>query len=85
MKTFEYTVHDQRGIHARIAGYLTHTASAFPCRVVIQTEKKEADAKNMIMLMNLGVKWGQTITIRTDGEQEEEAMAAMKKFCEENL
>ena len=42
-------------------------------------------ASQLMKLMSLGVKQGNEITVAAEGPSEEEALAAMKKFFEENL
>ena len=85
MKEFKYTIKDEMGIHARPAGLFVKEAAKFPCAVTITKEGKEVDAKRIFGVMSLGVKCGQEITWKTDGDQEEEACAALSKFLEENL
>lgn len=85
MKTFLYKIKDEAGIHARPAGLLVKEAAKFPCEVTIEKDGKEVDAKRIFGLMGLGVKCGQTITLKTTGDQEEEAIAALSKFLQENL
>ena len=85
MKEFNYTITDPEGIHARPAGLYVKAAAAFPCSVTIVKDGKEADAKRILGVMGLGVKQGQEITVRTDGDQEEEASAELEKFLKENL
>lgn len=85
MKTFLYEIKDEAGIHARPAGLLVKEAAKFPCEVTIEKDGKEVDAKRIFGLMGLGVKCGQTITLKTTGDQEEEAIAALSKFLQENL
>ncbi|MBQ1802476.1 HPr family phosphocarrier protein [Lachnobacterium bovis] len=85
MKEFKYTIKDEMGIHARPAGLFVKEAAKFPCAVTITKEGKEVDAKRIFGVMSLGVKCGQEITLKTDGDQEEEACAALSKFLEENL
>ena len=80
MKEFTYTIKDEQGIHARPAGELVKAAAAYPCKVTISKDGKEVDAKRI-----LGVKCGQEIVLKTDGDQEEEAIAALGKFLEEKL
>ena len=46
---------------------------------------REVDAKRILGVMGLGVKCGQEIILKTDGDQEEEAIAALGKFLEEKL
>ncbi len=85
MKTFHYTIKDELGIHARPAGMLIKEAAAFPCKVTITKDGKEVDAKRILGVMSLGVKCGQEITITADGEQEDEAIAKLSTFLQENL
>lgn len=85
MKEFQYTIIDREGIHARPAGIFVKEAAAFPCKVTIAKGDKEVDAKRIFGVMGLGVKCGEEITIRTDGEQEEEAIVKLSSFLQENL
>ena len=80
MKEFKYVIKDEQGIHARPAGLFVKEAAAFPCKVTI-----EKDAKRIFAVMGLAVKCGQEITLKTDGENEEEAMNKLSAFLEENL
>ncbi len=85
MKEFKYVIKDEQGIHARPAGLFVKEAAAFPCKVIIEKDGKEADAKRIFAVMGLAVKCGQEITLKTDGENEEEAMNKLSAFLEENL
>ena len=85
MKEFTYTITDEQGIHARPAGALVKEAAAFPCKVIIEKDGKEADAKRIFGVMGLGVKCGEEITVCTDGENEEAASAAIEAFLKANL
>lgn len=85
MKEFKYIIKDEQGIHARPAGILVKEAAAFPCNVTIEKDGKAVDAKRILGLMGLGVKCGQEITIRTEGEQEDEAIEKLSAFLKENL
>ena len=85
MKEFKYTNKDELGIHARPAGLLVKEAAAFPCKVTIEKGDKEVDAKRILGVMGLGVKCGEEITLRTDGDQEDTAMETLSKFLETNL
>ena len=80
MKEITYTIKDEQGIHARPAGELVKA-----CKVTISKDGKEVDAKRILGVMGLGVKCGQEIVLKTDGDQEEEAIAALGKFLEEKL
>jgi len=85
MKEYNYVVHDELGIHARPAGLLVKEAGLYPCAVYLCKDGKEVDAKRIFGVMTLAVKCGQEVTVKADGEQEEEAISALKRLLEENL
>ena len=86
MKNFSYTIKDAVGIHARPAGNLAKLAKSFTgTKVMIEKNGKSVDVTKLMMLMGLGVKCGEEITLRTDGDQEDTAMETLSKFLETNL
>lgn len=85
MKEFKYVIKDTQGIHARPAGLFVKEAAACNCNVTISKDGKEVDAKRILGVMGLGVKCGQEIVLRTDGDGEEEAMEKLSAFLETNL
>ena len=86
MKNFQYTITDPLGIHARPAGLLAKTAKGYGDTVVTVTKAGvTVKASQLMKLMGLGVKQGNTITVAAEGPAEDEAIAAMQKFFEENL
>lgn len=85
MKEFKYVITDPNGIHARPAGLFVKMAAGFKSKVTIGRDGKEVDAKRIFGVMSLGVKQGQEIAVAADGEDEDEAIAAIEKFLEENL
>ena len=46
---------------------------------------READALRLMAVMSLGLKQGAEMTVRVEGEDEEQAAEAMKAFLEANL
>ncbi len=85
MKEFNYVIKDAQGIHARPAGLLVKLAAGFPCNVTITKDAKEVSLKKLLAVMGLGVKCGTEVTIKADGDNEEEAIAEISKFFQENL
>lgn len=85
MKKFEYVVKDQLGIHARPAGLLVKEAKNFSSKIMLRKEEKEVDATRLMAVMSLGVKKDQKVTVTVEGEDEEQAAAAIQKFFEEQL
>lgn len=85
MKTFEYTIKDELGIHARPAGMLAKTAKEFDSEITITKGEKTVGAAKLMALMGLGVKCEDTITVTVNGGDEETAFEGIKTFLENNL
>lgn len=79
-----YRIDDPLGLHARPAGILVKMAAKFKCDVQLGTPVKMANAKRIIGVMALTLKQGQEMTMTFDGEDEQEAAAALGAFLEEN-
>ena len=56
MKTFDYTVKDELGIHARPAGLLVKEAKNFTSKITIKKGEKEVDATRVMAVMALGYR-----------------------------
>ena len=65
------------GLHARASAKLTQTASAFPCEVWLERSGRRINAKSIMGVMMLAAAKGVTITVETDGANEEAAMKAI--------
>ena len=85
MKTFEYTIKDELGIHARPAGLLVKAAKKFESECTITKDGKTKKLTQLMMLMSLGVKQGDTVTVSAEGADEDAAVASLKEFFENNL
>ena len=85
MKQFTYVITDPNGMHARPAGALCKMAGSFASKVTISKDGREADAKRIMGVMQLGIKNGQEVTILVEGDDEENAAAELEKFMQENL
>ena len=86
MKEFTYLVTDELGIHARPAGLLAKLAKTYPGTTVTVTKgETTVKASQLMKLMGLGVKQGDTVTVTAEGPSEEAAIAAMEQFFKENL
>ena len=85
MKSFNYVITDEVGIHARPAGVLVKEAKKYASKITISKEGKSADATKLMALMSMGVKQGEEVTVSVEGDDEETAAAEIEKFFKENL
>ncbi len=85
MQNFSYVIKDEVGIHARPAGLLVKEAKKYQSKVKIVKGEKSADAAKLMMVMSLGVKCGEEVTVEVEGEDEEIACQEMKAFFKSNL
>lgn len=85
MKQFQYTIQDPLGIHARPAGLLAKEAKGFSSVCTITRGDQTKKLTQLMMLMGMGVKQGETVTVRAEGEDEESAIAALEAFFRANL
>jgi len=86
MKEFTYSITDELGIHARPAGLLSKLAKGYGGTVVTVTKgDKTVKASQLMKLMGMGVKQGDTVKIAAEGPDEEAAIAALEQFFKENL
>lgn len=85
MKTFEYTITDPVGIHARPAGILVKKIKEFASTVTIAKGDKGVNALKLMALMGLGIKQGDKITVTVEGDDEEKAATEVEAFLKANL
>ena len=85
MKSINYTITDELGIHARPAGLLVKLAGGFQSDITIVKDGKEANAKRIMALMGLSATKGTEITVKVEGPDEDEAVKAVEDFLKANL
>ncbi|MBQ4088573.1 MAG: HPr family phosphocarrier protein [Clostridia bacterium] len=85
MKQFSYTITDPAGIHARPAGLLAQAARKYDAVCSISSKGKSARLTQLIQLMGMGVKQGDSVTVTVDGPDEEAAASGILAFMQANL
>ncbi len=76
----EATVGPEEGLHARPAAQFVKTAKRFSSEIVVIKGERQANAKSSLKIMTLGARKGDTLTIRADGEDEQEAVEALAEL-----
>lgn len=75
-KTFRITA--ENGIHARPATTLVNTCMNYKSDLKLTAIRKTVDFKSIMGVMSLGIYSGTTIEVRAEGEDEVEALDAIK-------
>ena len=85
MTTFQYTLTEPHGLHARPAAMLAKAAAAFASQITVSTPTGTADGKRLMALMKLGASHGTVLTFRVEGPDETEAAESLQSFLRERL
>jgi len=76
------TVQNKTGLHARPAALFVQKANQFSSDIHIVKDNKDVSAKSIMGVMSLGVAQGTDILIRAEGEDAEQAVAALAELVE---
>ena len=87
MKTFEYTIKDELGIHARPAGILVKAIAKKTSDIKIKKagDTREVNAKSIMGMMTLGVPAGGKINVIAKGDDETKAIEHIGKYLNNDL
>lgn len=77
MKKEQVQISNKLGLHARAAAKVVHTASAYQSDVFVGSDDEEVNAKSILGLLTLAATKGTFLTIRADGEDEDQAVRAL--------
>lgn len=77
MQEREVTIVPEEGLHARPAAEFVKEAKKYESDIKVIKGDKEANAKSSLSLMSLGAAKDDELTIRAEGEDEEEAADAL--------
>ncbi|MHC1748461.1 MAG: HPr family phosphocarrier protein [Cellulosilyticaceae bacterium] len=70
----------KNGLEARPAALFVQIASKYESHISVVINEKHVNAKSIMGMMSLGAIKGQSIDLIVDGEDEEQASAALIKF-----
>jgi phosphotransferase system HPr (HPr) family protein len=76
---------NETGLHARPASQFTKEAAKYKSKVTIKKGNKEIDAKRILSVLSLGVNKDDILIITGEGEDEEQAVAALKQLIDNNF
>jgi phosphocarrier protein HPr len=81
------TIQNRLGLHARAAARLVRRATQYVCSVELIREDTGAfaDGKSILSVLLLAASRGTSLTIRTDGFDEERALQELSELVEQGF
>ena len=76
------TIINRAGIHARPAAVLVEAAKDFKSTIFLEKDTVRINGKSILGIMTLGAGYGNKIRIIAQGEDEQEAVAALVRLFE---
>jgi phosphocarrier protein HPr len=77
------TLENEVGLHARPAAVFSKAAARFSSTVTVVKSGAEANAKSVLSVLKLDIQKGDSVTIRAEGQDEEEALTELVKLVED--
>ena len=77
MQQRDVEIVNKLGLHARPSARLTQLASSFDSKVFLSRNGRRVNAKSIMGVMMLAAAKGSTITLETEGKDEQEAIDAL--------
>jgi phosphocarrier protein len=81
----EYIILSADGMHARPAAALVKLVRKYNAVIQVQRPDKAIQLNSLLNILGLGVKGGDRIILTIEGEDEQEASAALDEFFMEQL
>jgi multiphosphoryl transfer protein len=88
MAKTEIAVQHKVGLHARPASQFVKLANKFACTISVRNataDGKAVNGKSILSVLTLGVQQGHTIEIESEGDQADEAVAALRQLVADNF
>ncbi|HKI60277.1 MAG TPA: HPr family phosphocarrier protein [Mariprofundaceae bacterium] len=73
------------GLHARASAKLVSTAGQFSSEIMLIKENMEVNAKSIMGIMMLAACKGTELTLKADGSDAEEAIAAIEQLVNDRF
>ena len=80
MPNAESTIVNRLGLHARAAAKLTHLAGSYKSEIWLSRSGRRVNAKSIMGVMMLAAGQGSSVLIEADGDDAEQAIAALTKL-----
>ncbi|MBE6107937.1 MAG: HPr family phosphocarrier protein [Erysipelotrichaceae bacterium] len=85
MREIKYVVTNPLGVHARPCALLAQCCVNYKSEVLVKSNDKTADGRNVLNLLALRIKYGDTMVITIEGEDEEKAYEEVLSVIEKEF
>lgn len=85
MKQITMTLTNPVGLHARPAAQMVKAAAKFKSKITLEGNGRKADAKSIIMVLGMGLRQNDVITISAEGADEEAAIEILAELVEQRF
>ncbi|TMC16336.1 MAG: HPr family phosphocarrier protein [Chloroflexi bacterium] len=79
------TLTNPTGLHARPASLFVQTAGRFAARIEASGHGRQTDATSIMGVLSLGLRQGDTLTLRAGGTEAEAALKALEELVQANF
>src|SRR5690606_23936497 len=85
VREFEIIIENPTGLHARPAKTFVNIAKQFSSTIAVYHGERKANAKSLISMLTLGAEQGALIRVSADGDDEDDALAALEAAIRDGL
>jgi len=75
-------IRNQLGLHARACALFVKTAARYKAQVMVSRDDLEVNGKSIMGVMMLAAEEGSVIKVRANGDDESQAVAALKELVD---
>ena len=76
----DVTITNNIGLHARPATFFIQKANSYKASIWIEKDDRRVNAKSLLGVLSLGIAKGMTVTLISDGVDENEAISGLTEL-----
>ena len=81
----DVTINNNIGLHARPATFFVQKANSYKGSIWVEKGDRRVNAKSLLGVLSLGIGKGTTVTLISDGIDEEEAISGLAELIQSGL
>jgi len=79
------TIQNRLGLHARACSVFVKEAARFASHIIVSRDGLEVNGKSILGVMMLAAEMGAQVTLRAEGSDEREALAALVRVVDDKF